>query len=90
MAAHLSKELGLVDADFVTRLTRLIAAAGLPVRGPQLDAQDNAVRYLALMRLDKKSEAGDIRFVVIDGPARAAVRGAPDALVRSVIDRCCT
>jgi 3-dehydroquinate synthase len=41
------------------------------------------------MRLDKKSEAGDIRFVVIDGPARAAVRGAPDALVREVVDACC-
>jgi 3-dehydroquinate synthase len=89
MAAHLSLELGLVDAEFVARLTRLIAAAGLPVRGPQLDAKDNAGRYLELMRLDKKSEAGDIRFVVIDGPARAAVRGAPDTVVRAVIDRCC-
>ena len=28
-------------------------------------------------------------FVVIDGPGRAAVRAAPDALVRQVIDRCC-
>ena len=89
MAAHLSRRLGLVDADFVTRLTRLIAKAGLPTQGPILNVADNAGRYLALMRLDKKSEAGDIRFVVIDGPARAAVRGAPDALVREVIDHCC-
>jgi len=89
MAAHLSQRLGLVDTDFVTRLTGLIAKAGLPTQGPRLDASDNAGRYLALMRLDKKSEAGDIRFVVIDGPARAAVRGAPDTLVREVIDLCC-
>lgn len=89
MAAHLSQRLGLVDADFVTRLTGLIAKAGLPIKGPKLDASDNAGRYLALMRLDKKSEAGDIRFVVIDGPARASVRGAPDVLVREVIEQCC-
>ncbi len=89
MAAHLSQRLGLVDDAFVARLTGLIAKAGLPTRGPTLDAADNAGRYLALMRMDKKSEAGDIRFVVIDGPARAAVRGAPDALVREVINHCC-
>ncbi|GAB1384061.1 hypothetical protein MASR1M50_23820 [Burkholderiales bacterium] len=54
-----------------------------------LDAQDNAGRYLQLMRVDKKAERGEIRFVLIDGPGRAAVRAAPDALVRQVIDRCC-
>ena len=89
MAAHLSQKLGLVDLAFVERLTGLIQKAGLPIVGPQLDAKDNAGRYLELMRLDKKSEAGDIRFVVIDGPGHAAVRGAPDALVREVIDACC-
>jgi 3-dehydroquinate synthase len=41
------------------------------------------------MRLDKKAEAGEIRFVLIDGPGRAAVRAAPDALVREVIEACC-
>ncbi len=89
MAAELSQRLGLVDAVFVERLTRIIASAGLPVRGPRLDAVDNAGRYLALMRHDKKSEAGEIRFVLIDGPGRAVMRGAPDAVVREVIDHCC-
>jgi 3-dehydroquinate synthase len=89
MAAHLSQRLGLVDAAFVHRLTRLIAKAGLPVKGPVLSSSDNAGRYIELMRLDKKSEAGEIRFVVIDGPGRALVRPAPDALVREVIDVCC-
>ncbi len=89
MAAHLSHALGLVDAAFVQRLTALIARAGLPTRGAVLDAHDNAGRYLQLMRLDKKAKAGEIRFVVIDGPGRAAVRAAPDALVRQVIERCC-
>ncbi|MFT3812422.1 MAG: 3-dehydroquinate synthase [Acidovorax sp.] len=89
MAAHLSQRLGLVDAAFVRRLTALIERAGLPVRGAVIDARDNAGRYLELMRVDKKAEGGEIRFVVIDGPGRAAVRPAPDALVREVIDACC-
>ena len=89
MAAELSRELGLVDAAFVQRLTRLIQRAGLPTRGAVIDTHDNAGRYLQLMRVDKKAEGGEIRFVVIDGPGRAAVRAAPDALVRQVIDRCC-
>ena len=89
MAAELSRRLGMVDADFVARLRALIERAGLPVRGPVLDASDNAGRYLELMRVDKKAEAGEIRFVLIDGPGKAVTRPAPDALVREVIDACC-
>lgn len=89
MAAELSRRLGMVDEAFFQRLKSLIERAGLPVRGPVLDASDNAGRYLELMRIDKKSEAGEIRFVLIDGPGKAVVRGAPDALVREVIDACC-
>lgn len=89
MAAELSCRLGLVDTAFVARLTVLVQRAGLPVRGPVLDAADNAGRYLELMRVDKKAEGGEIRFVLIDGPGQAVMRAAPDALVREVIDACC-
>ena len=89
MAAHLSQRLGLVDAAFVSRLTQLIQRAGLPIKGPILNTTDNSGRYLELMRVDKKSEAGDIRFVLIDAPGSACVRAAPDVLVREVIDACC-
>ncbi len=85
MAVQLSLRLGLVDEAFARRLTDLIAAAGLPVKGPRLGAD----RYLELMRVDKKAEAGEIRFVVIDGPGRAAMRAAPDGLVAEVLDACC-
>ncbi|MCW5650005.1 MAG: 3-dehydroquinate synthase [Ramlibacter sp.] len=85
MAATLSQRLGLVDEAFVARLTRLVERAGLPIRGPALGAQ----RYLDLMRVDKKAEAGEIKFVVIDKPGHAVVRGAPDDLVASVLDDCC-
>lgn len=89
MAAELSHRLGMLDAAFVARLKALIERAGLPTKGPVIDATDNAGRYLELMRIDKKSEAGEIRFVLIDGPGKAVVRPAPDALVREVIDACC-
>jgi 3-dehydroquinate synthase len=85
MAARLSEKLGLVDAPFVARLKTLIERAGLPTVAPVLDAQDNAGRYMALMRVDKKAEAGAIQFVVIDGPGRASMRPAPDDLVAEVI-----
>jgi 3-dehydroquinate synthase len=89
MAAELSRRLGLIERAFVDRLTTLLQRAGLPTRGPVIDTADNAGRYLDLMRVDKKSEAGEIRFVVINGLGRAAVRPAPDGLVREVIDGCC-
>jgi 3-dehydroquinate synthase len=89
MAAHLSQRLGLVNHAFVARLTALIARAGLPTQAPIIDAQDNAGHYLAHMRLDKKAEGGDIKFVVIQSPGQAAVQGAPDQMVREVIAHCC-
>jgi 3-dehydroquinate synthase len=85
MASQLSLRLGLVDAAFVSRFTALLARAGLPTVGPKLGAEV----YLHHMRVDKKAEAGDIRFVLIDSPGKAVVRGAPDALVAQVIDDCC-
>ena len=42
-------------------------------------------RWLQLMRVDKKSEAGEIRFVLLDGVGRAVVRGAPHRMVEQVI-----
>ncbi len=89
MAATLSQRLGLIDAAFVQRLTALIRNAGLPVVGPKLAPADNAGRYLELMRVDKKAEAGEIKFVLIDAPGSAALRSAPDTLVRGVVDACC-
>ena len=91
MAANLSYRLGLIDFQFVERLTQLIGKVGLPIRGPKLtqtvvnQGADSADRYLELMRGDKKSEAGEIKFVVIDGPGHATVKSAPDPLVREVI-----
>ncbi len=100
MAATLSRELGLVDAAFVQRLTRLIQRAGLPTAAPHLPLQEAtgnsppqaagsvAERYLQLMRVDKKAEAGEMKFVTIDAPGCAGLRSAPDVVVRSVVQQC--
>jgi 3-dehydroquinate synthase len=84
MAMQLSRRLGLVDEAFAQRVTALLARAGLPITGPALGAE----RYLELMRVDKKAEGGEIRFVVIEKPGQAGVRGAPDEMVRQVLADC--
>jgi 3-dehydroquinate synthase len=81
LAAALSARLGGVDEAFVARLTALLRRAGLPVQPPALGTE----RWLSLMRMDKKSEAGEIRFVLLDAPGRASMRPAPDALVAEVL-----
>ena len=81
MAAELSHRLGLMPQAFVQRLRQLAERAGLPVRGPDLGLS----RYLELMRVDKKAQDGEIRFVVIESLGRAGMRSAPDALVGEVI-----
>ncbi len=82
MAADLSVRLGLIDEAYARRLTRLVERAGLPIAGPAF----GAARYLDLMRVDKKAEGGEIRFVVIEAPGRAGVRAAPDAMVEAVVE----
>ncbi len=81
LAADLSARLGLVDAKLVPRLQRLCSRAGLPVLAPAMPIS----RWMDLMQIDKKTEAGEIRFVLIDGLGRAVMRAAPDALVAEVI-----
>jgi len=83
MAATLSARLGLVSEAFARRIESLVARAGLPVRGP---AGLGAARYLELMRVDKKAEGGDIRFVLLDGESHATLRPAPEATVVAVIE----
>jgi 3-dehydroquinate synthase len=82
MAAALSARLGLIDEAFAHRIESLVARAGLPVRGPASLAPE---RYLELMRVDKKAQGGDIRFVLLDGEGHATVRTAPQAIVVDVI-----
>ncbi len=81
LAADLSCRLGLIDAAYAKRIRDVVGRVGLPLRAPDLGLS----RWLELMRLDKKSEGGEIRFVVLESPGRAGMRAAPDALVAEVI-----
>ena len=64
-------------------MRRLLQARRAAGRGAGIGVD----RFLDLMRVDKKAEGGEIRFVVIEELGRAAVRPAPDALVAAVIER---
>jgi 3-dehydroquinate synthase len=85
MAADLSVRLGLIDRDHAERLGAVIGAAGLPMRAPRLGIE----RYLELMSLDKKSQAGRLRFVVLEGPGRAALRVVEAPAVRPTLELFC-
>lgn len=85
MAARLSERLGRLATPDADRIEALVSRAGLPVRGPRLGAE----RYLELMRHDKKAEAGEIRFVLLEGLGRAGMAPAPDAIVAEVIEAAC-
>ncbi|HNT40167.1 MAG TPA: 3-dehydroquinate synthase [Rubrivivax sp.] len=82
MASALSARLGLVPQGFVDRMQALLERCGLPTRAPAI----GSARFIELMRIDKKAEGGEIRFVLIEAPGHAIVRAAPDALVREVIE----
>ncbi|MEO5843204.1 MAG: 3-dehydroquinate synthase [Caldimonas sp.] len=82
MAADLSARLGLIEAGHARRIARIVGAAGLPLRAPSL----GVARYRELMRMDKKAEAGEPRFIVLEGPGRAAVRGADPAAVAATLE----
>ena len=84
MAAQLSARQGLISASFAQRLRRLIEQAGLPVQGPPLGVD----RYLELMGHDKKTEGGELRFVLIERPGRAGLHRVPDSAVREILTEC--
>jgi 3-dehydroquinate synthase len=77
LAADLSRRLGLISPAEVGKVERSVAAAGLPTRIAGL----GRAAALASMRGDKKAEAGEIRFVLLERIGRAIQRGVPaDAL----------
>lgn len=81
MAADLSARLGFIDEAVALRIKALVAAAKLPVTGPDLGED----RYIDLMRVDKKAEGGDIRFVLLNRLGQAFMTSVPDAELRATL-----
>jgi 3-dehydroquinate synthase len=83
MAASLSERLGFIDVETRTRLTALVRAAQLPVVAPDLGTQ----RYIELMKVDKKAEAGSIKFILLRKLGEAFITSVPDADLIATLER---
>ncbi len=81
MAADLSVRLGHLGEAERRRLVQVIEAAHLPTRAPAL----GDTRYIDLMRVDKKAEAGAIKFILLKGLGATLVSEAPDDTVRATL-----
>ena len=82
-AARLSERLGLAPAADTTRLRDLLLRFGLPVDPPPGMDPDALIAH---MRLDKKTQAGGLRFIVWEGAGRARVEAdVPEDTVRDVL-----
>ncbi|MEO7494338.1 MAG: bifunctional shikimate kinase/3-dehydroquinate synthase AroKB [Massilia sp.] len=84
MAADLSCRLGLIDQATAARVTTLVAAAGLPVRAPDLGAE----RWLELMEVDKKNEGGAIKFILLKPLGSPSITGAPREQLLATLAAC--
>lgn len=84
MAAVLSQHLGWMDQHEVSRITNVIAAAGLPTSPPD---QVSAQRFLELMAVDKKVMDGQLRLVLLKGIGKALVTADFDmGVLRRMLD----
>lgn len=81
LAAETSCAAGLLSAADRDRVRNLVQRAGLPVQGPDLGLD----RWLDLMGSDKKVDAGQVRFVLLETADRA-VHGR--TLPADVLARC--
>ena len=81
MAADLSVRLGYLDDAVRNRLVAVIAAARLPTHAPAL----GDTRYIELMKVDKKAEAGAIKFVLLKQLGDTLVTDVPEDALRATL-----
>jgi 3-dehydroquinate synthase len=84
MAADLSQRMGLIDAETVERVRALIAAAGLPVKAPDL----GVAKWLEAMEVDKKNEGGAIKFILMNPLGSPKISNAPHELLLATLAAC--
>jgi len=81
MAADLSCRMGHIDQATVERVRKLVAAAGLPVKAPDLGVE----RWLELMEVDKKNEGGAIKFILLKPLGSPVITAAPQELLLATL-----
>jgi 3-dehydroquinate synthase len=84
LAADLSHRLGQLSAADVSRIHNLVKAAGLPTKPPKLGID----KMIELMKLDKKSDAGQIKFVLLNGIGQYKIQSAPEELLHQTLQSC--
>ncbi|MEX2503373.1 MAG: 3-dehydroquinate synthase [Egicoccus sp.] len=82
VALRLGVRLGRTPPDLAQRGEALLDRLGLPTRGPAL-VRDEVWSTIAR---DKKADAGGVRFVVLDGPAKPTMLVPDRADVNAVLD----
>jgi 3-dehydroquinate synthase len=81
LAADLSQRVGLIGLADVAKVEGAVAAAGLPTRIAGL----STAAAIDSMRGDKKSEAGTIRFVLLERLGRAIQRTVPGDVLAATL-----
>jgi 3-dehydroquinate synthase len=77
LGADLSRRLNYISEADVERLTKIIQSMNLPTTPPKFGAE----RYMELMQVDKKTESGQIRYVVLEKIGKAQIKSVADAQV---------
>ena len=81
-AARISRSMGLIGDEVVSRQDKALKLYGLPTRIPGADRE--AIRRA--MGVDKKKTAGNIRWVLLEGIGYAVTRNdVPEEFVRAAI-----
>jgi len=80
-AAQLSAQVLGLASESVARVRALVQAIGCPVQPPDLGAQ----RWIDWMQSDKKTEGGELRFILLPEIGKAQSCAVPDAALRQVL-----
>lgn len=82
-AAELSAATLGLSSDSVDRVRNLVEAIGCPTQAPDL----GAARWIDLMQVDKKTEAGQLRFILLPRIGEAVFQSVPAAALQAVLGK---
>lgn len=85
MAAELSKRMKFISEHDFDRILSIFRIAGLPISAPKFSPD----YYLSLMKLDKKVEAGKMRFILLKQIGEAVIsHDVPESILSETLLSC--